>query len=613
MQWMKGGDQCSRVFFRKVTNRRAAKRIFQISDEAGQSHTDPEGVSSAFVGFYQRLLGGSHSRRVLDLAFLRSWARHVITGEEALELTCPFTKEDVKQALFDIEEDKALGPDGYSSGFFKAAWPIIGEEVSRAVLDFFATGRLLKQVNSTLISLIPKVTTPTVVAEFRPISCCNVLYKIITKLLVLRIRVILEKLVSPSQNAFVPGRLIGDNILMAQELFSGYNQMRLPPRCALKVDLRKAYDTVEWDLLLATLRLSVSPRHTSPFVLMGMYMVILLGLGVLRQGDPMSPYLFVLVMEVLQMILQQLIDQDEGFTFHWKCGDLGLFQLCFADDLLLLCHADIPSVTVVRRGLELFATLSRLHANPHKSHLILSKATQDNRDALFRTLDYEEGHLPLRGKQDSIWVDWISRNRLQDQTVWTASEKTGSWGWRKLLKLCATLRPHIQFRIGDGMNFSLWKDPWHSLGPLITQFPRGPQLTYTGANDPLATVIEDGQWSWPLITDIECLDIIYLLPDIHGGDDSIEWMPDGGNFSTSSAYNIFDHRAPTHFFILWLAILGKLPTLDKPWLAHLGWECVLCSDGLQETHEHLFFTCCYSRRCVVTIRQRVRFPWPYRD
>ncbi|KAL0289214.1 UNVERIFIED_CONTAM: hypothetical protein Sradi_7078700 [Sesamum radiatum] len=95
-------------------------------------------------------------------------------------------------------------------------------------MEFFRTGRLLRQVNATLITLIPKVSNPTVVGEFRPISCCNVLYKVITKILVQRMRGILDKLVSPTQNAFVPGRSISDNILLAQELFSGYNQRHLP-------------------------------------------------------------------------------------------------------------------------------------------------------------------------------------------------------------------------------------------------------------------------------------------------------------------------------------------------------------------------------------------------
>ncbi|KAL0318219.1 UNVERIFIED_CONTAM: Transposon TX1 uncharacterized protein [Sesamum calycinum] len=399
IQWMKGGDQCSRVFFRKVAIRRANKRIFQISDKAGNTFTEPHDISNEFVAYYQRLLGGDRTDRAIDLRYLRPWARHIVTDEEASLLIRPITKDDVKTTVFDIEEDRAPGPDGYSSGFFKAAWPVVGEEITAAVMDFFTTGRLLKQVNATLITLIPKVCAPSLVTDFRPISCCNVIYKIITKILGLRIRGVLDKIISPSQTAFVPGRSISDNVLLAQELFSGYNQCRLPPRCALKVDLRKAYDTVEWDFLLSTLQLFGFPPTFSKWIeecitsphfslyLNGEVHGFFAGARGLRQGDPVSPYLFVLVMEVLHLILLQLIEQDGGFAYHWQCKELGLFQLCFADDLILLCKAEVQSVDLFRRG---------LHANPQMSHLILSKAANGVRTSLLETLGFQEGRLPLR-------------------------------------------------------------------------------------------------------------------------------------------------------------------------------------------------------------------------
>ncbi|KAL0416384.1 UNVERIFIED_CONTAM: Retrovirus-related Pol polyprotein from type-2 retrotransposable element R2DM [Sesamum latifolium] len=363
--WLKGCDQCTRVFFRRVVKRRATKRIFQIRIAGGTIVTEQNGVTNEFISFYQRLLGGERTNWFIDLSFLRPWARYLLSEEDSAALIKPVTAAEVKLAFFDVEEDKSPGPDGYLSGFLKAAWPIIGEEVTQAILEFFLNGKLLKQVNTTLLVLIPK-------------------------------------------NAFIPGRSIGDNILLAQELFTGYNQQHLSPRCALKVDLRKAYDTVEWDFMLATLHLFRFPpqfiRWIEECITSTSFLVCLngtphgffAGARGLHQGDPISPYLFVLVMEVLHLIFRQLIDQDGGFGYHWRCAELSLFQLCFADDLLLFCNAEVPSVSIFQQGLQRFATMSGLHANPSKSQLILSKSAAHMRATLLGLIDFSEGCLPLR-------------------------------------------------------------------------------------------------------------------------------------------------------------------------------------------------------------------------
>ena len=173
----------------------------------------------------------------------------------------------------------------------------------------------------------------------------------------------------------------------------------------------------------------------------------------------------------------------------------------------------------------------------------------------------------------------------------------------------------------------MWKDLWHHLGPLITRFPRGPSLLGLDESAKLQVVINEGQWQWPFITDLECMEIIYMLPRIHGGDDRINWRFSEGRPTTQSLYRLFrppgpkvgwssllsgSLKIPRHNFIFWLAIQEKLPTTDKPWMTHLG-GCILCDEGQAETHNHMFFRCRYSRGCLAAIRHHIRFAWPNRE
>ncbi|GJU87422.1 RNA-directed DNA polymerase, eukaryota, reverse transcriptase zinc-binding domain protein [Tanacetum coccineum] len=143
-----------------------------------------------------------------------------------------------------ITEEEANSPDGFTSKFFKKAWEIIKEELCSAIKEFFRTGILLGEINATLISLVPKSLTPQKVSDFRPIACCNVVYKCISKILTNRIKSALNQIMDENQSAFVPGIAITDNILLTQELLKGYNFINGPKRCSFKIDIQKAYDTV---------------------------------------------------------------------------------------------------------------------------------------------------------------------------------------------------------------------------------------------------------------------------------------------------------------------------------------------------------------------------------
>ncbi|KAL0283653.1 UNVERIFIED_CONTAM: LINE-1 retrotransposable element O protein [Sesamum radiatum] len=181
-------------------------------------------------------------------------------------LTQHFTSEEVFHALKQMHPLKSPGPDGMSPSFFQKYWSIVGTDVCATVLDFLNNGSLDPLINFTHIVLIPKCPSPSDMSQFRPISLCNVIYKFASKVLANRVKPLLDAIVSPSQAAFVLGRLITDNVLVAYEL----NQLlKLKTKgkhgfMSLKLDVSKAYDRVEWSFLeRVLLRLGFHQRFVS--------------------------------------------------------------------------------------------------------------------------------------------------------------------------------------------------------------------------------------------------------------------------------------------------------------------------------------------------------------
>lgn len=143
---------------------------------------------------------------------------------------------------------KAPAPDGYPVIFYKQLWPTIGDDVIKAIMSIFIIGSMPREVNCSLIVLIAKITNPSTSHHFRSISLCNVVYKIISKLLVAKLRPHLDKIISPAQSAFIPNRWIVENQVIVQEILHSFKSIKTKPELmAIKLDLQKAYDRVSWE------------------------------------------------------------------------------------------------------------------------------------------------------------------------------------------------------------------------------------------------------------------------------------------------------------------------------------------------------------------------------
>ncbi|KAL2929716.1 hypothetical protein RDABS01_035126 [Bienertia sinuspersici] len=220
IHWLQAGDSNSKIFYNSLKTRTSKNTVNRLMTDQGQWVEDMGSITTAFTQFYEKLLQGNENRALLVNDIINLGSR--LTDQHRLLLDCNFTDKEIKQAMVSIPSNKAPGLDGFNSHFYKAAWHIVGGDVIRAVRDFFASSKLLKEVSVTTLTMIPKVKTPSNIGEFRPIACCPIIYKCISKLLCSRLSWVLPDIISSNQGAFVSGRSIMHNALICQDMMRFY-------------------------------------------------------------------------------------------------------------------------------------------------------------------------------------------------------------------------------------------------------------------------------------------------------------------------------------------------------------------------------------------------------
>ncbi|KAJ8419461.1 hypothetical protein Cgig2_005509 [Carnegiea gigantea] len=211
LEWIKYGDDCTKLFFAKAKQRKLATYIYMIKEEDDRQVEGFDQVGKVMLSFYKNLLRKQFTpRSSIDLEVIK--AGPVLSIEHQQALIVEFSTLDIKEALFSIPNTKSPGPNGFNSGFYKSLWDSSGPLLTAVVKEFFKTGMIPIFLSATKLIVIPKTSSPQTAADFRRSSCYNVAYKCISKLLCSKLKDILSGIISHSQSAFIKQRELLHNI-----------------------------------------------------------------------------------------------------------------------------------------------------------------------------------------------------------------------------------------------------------------------------------------------------------------------------------------------------------------------------------------------------------------
>eukprot|EP00253_Pinus_taeda_P013625 PITA_13625 len=324
----------------------------------------------------------------------------LVNDEENTVISRPITTEEVIQVIWSMEADKAPGLDGFSIHFYQSCWEVIKSDLLKMIKGFMIKAKIGGGIKSTFLALIPKETNPETFARFRPISLCNASYKIIAKLLANRLKPLLKKLISSNQGGFVEGRYIMDNVIQVQETIHSSKQ-RGEKGMLIKLDMENAFDRVNHLFLCKVLLSFGFSQHfvqlikaciESPWIaplVNGSPTNFFQAQRGIRQGCPLSPFLYILMADSLSRKLA--VEKSVSSLPGLKPSEVStpLNHDLFTDDSLLLGGVSTRIAKAFDNVLKSYCRVTGALINESKSGIYSWNAEQQEITNISRILGFK--------------------------------------------------------------------------------------------------------------------------------------------------------------------------------------------------------------------------------
>eukprot|EP00253_Pinus_taeda_P008270 PITA_08270 len=375
--WLLEGDANTKFYHKFANGRKAINTIWELMDENGHPITSQRNLANLATGHFRGIYKAPADVNILEIMRIIELFPSFVNQEDSEELMKEVTMAELEATLKWFKRDKSPGPDGWTIEFYLSFFDTLGNDLLHIMEDSRRRGRISSAIKSTFIALIPKSNAPTTFDDFQPISLCNCLYKIIAKTIANRLKPILSQHISSEQFAFLHHRQIHEAVASTQELLHTMH-IKKQKGMILKVDLSQAFDRSNWLYLQLLLTHLGFPYPYIKWMMSRItdvnYSVLLNGEATnfftaergLRQGCPLSPLLFLLIMEGLSGFLASTRERQQIMGIK-IAEDFYLTHLLFVDDVLIFLNGSIGDSTALQHAMHLFQMATGMKINVQKS------------------------------------------------------------------------------------------------------------------------------------------------------------------------------------------------------------------------------------------------------